>query len=139
MFDALKYQKTKFGRMHYSRKEPKVNIDGDDFIVAFSKHAIERIYDRCVAVWDKYAGYGDAFAFLNHCKRFDVISQEHKGKTKYCLTFWNKCTKGFFKYDYVLNLIENIDENKTYYYRVGYCPVGLNEQLACSTTLLTLV
>jgi len=136
IFNGMLWEKTKWGRVHYSPKKPKISIDGKEYIVAFSNHAIERICDRCAKNWTMYAGAGDAFAFLNRYSKFEIVKTTHNDETQYFLGLYDRCEKGFANYAYVTEILKEYESNKKYYYRVGYCPVGFSDDFASAKTLL---
>jgi len=111
---------------YYSRRKPTVEVDGKRYVVAFSKHAIDRIGERISSRWLTYAGLGDLYSFFDECVFFETCTL-HKN----CLgfTFYDICgDKRFFKYQHVEKVlgIENLDPKKGEpYYRVGYCPADL--------------
>jgi hypothetical protein len=123
--------------VYYSQLKPKVLIDNNEYIVAFSRHAVERICERCVGQYDHYAGAGDAFAFLSSCSKFDVIPQGPNGNRNYLITFYDSCVPGFTEYKYLKGVKDDVNDYREYCYRVGYCPVSLNQGFASSKTLLT--
>ena len=137
IFDALLRHKTEWGYVYYSQLKPKIVIDDSEYIVAFSRHAVERICERCVDQYDQYAGAGDAFAFLSQCSEFEVIPQGSNGNRNYLISFYDMCTPGFAGYKYLKGVKDDLNEDKNYCYRVGYCPISLNEGFVSSKTLLT--
>ena len=137
IFDALLRHKTEWGYVYYSQLKPKVVIDDNEYIVAFSRHAVERICERCVGQYDHYAGAGDAFAFLSCCSKFDVIPQGPNGNRNYLITFYDSCDPGFTEYKYLKGVKDYVNDDREYCYRVGYCPVSFSDGFASSKTLLT--
>ena len=137
IFDALLRHKTEWGYVYYSQLKPKIVIDESEYIVAFSRHAVERISERCVGQYDQYAGAGDAFAFLSNCSKFDMIPQGSNGNSNYLITFYDMCSPGFAAYDYLKGVKDDVNGDREYCYRVGYCPISLNDGFASSKTLLT--
>lgn len=136
-FDALLSCYSKYGKIYYSRREPKVNIEGQYYTIAFSRHAIERFCQRTVGDPYSYGGNGDAFAYLSYCKRYDHHSREWNGKNKHYLSFYNDCKNGFISGSFAREILtkEHI-RNNSHAYRIGYLPVGLWNGFACSATLL---
>jgi hypothetical protein len=45
-FTSLQQKKTPNGTLYYSRHQPKIEIAGEELVVAFTGHAIERICER---------------------------------------------------------------------------------------------
>jgi hypothetical protein len=135
-FDGLLSKRTKYGTIYYSSLKPKVKIEGNEFIVAFTRHAIERICDRCVADWRMYAGAGDVFSYIKKCNFFEVIKPSDSSKKNF-ITFYDGCTEGFFNFNYVTEVLGSYEPNKNYFYRVGYCPVGISGEFVSAITMLT--
>jgi hypothetical protein len=135
-FNGMFWEKTKWGKIYYSKLKPKVTIDGKEYIVALSRHAIERICDRCVGLWKRYAGAGDAYGLISRYTKYDVI-ETYKGREKqYFLTFYEKCNKFYSSYHYVKEVLKDYDPDEQYYYRVGYCPIGFSDDFVSAITLL---
>jgi hypothetical protein len=133
-FRSLLTAKTSGGTAYYSRRKPTLNVGGDERIVAFSQHAIERICDRTVGNWRSYAGSGDAFAYLNNCVFFEAC-EVRSGEILF--TFFNECSPGFFSHTYAQEVVGELDPRQRYYYRVGYCPAVVEGDLIKAVTLLT--
>ena len=136
-FYALKKMHTPQGFGYYSPKEPKVAINGKDYKVSFSRHAMERIGERCVSNPLSYSGAGDVFAYLSHCSYFEYVEIEKDGNPFPAITFYDNCTKGFVSYDYVKYLVQSPGFGMKYYYRLGYCPVAIYKDFARAITFLT--
>ena len=136
MFDGLNWKKTPWGKIYYSDSKPKVKIDGAEYTVAFSRHAAERIGDRCVDDPMSPTGAGIVFQIMKTCVNFDVVETDYNGKKQYFLTFFENCYKGFSPYNYVTEVLEDYDPTKQYYYRVGYCPIGFYDDFVSAITLL---
>ena len=137
-FISLRETRTSRGSRYYSRFEPKVRFDGRDYIVAFSRHAIERITERTVGDWRSYLGAGDAFAFLAQCVYFEPCTVLEGRTPKPAVTFYDSCYLVSKKWAYVTKIFEGaVDYGSPPYYRVGYCPVDLENGFAMARTLLT--
>lgn len=73
-FDFLAKTKRDTGWGHYSRNEPKVTINGAEWIVCFSEHAIERIVERSNFEEQlTYAHYFDCAFYLRSCVYFEPV------------------------------------------------------------------
>lgn len=128
---------------------PRIQLGADKQkrLVAFSEHALERICERTVYDWRTYAGQGDAFAFLDNCVYFEDCTNV-RGEPSFVV--YNSCVPHFHSWNYVEHVLGkpkptagdafgDIVEatNRTrFYYRVGYCPVTIHDDLALATTLL---
>jgi len=137
-FQNLRVKESKkYGEIYHSPLEPKIEIDGNQYIVAFTKHTIERICERVVLEWDMYRGLGDAFAYLYKCTFFEVCKLRDG---QLALTFWDICGEPPFwhsSYIYKVLGVENFDRrNGDAYFRVGYCPILIEGNFAIAKTLL---
>ena len=125
------------GTIYYSRRKPTLEIDGVRKIVAFSKHAIDRICERIKPRWKtSYAALGDIFAFLDQCAYFERCDL-HGGQLGF--TFYDGCDKEFIQYSYVEDVLgeENLDPKAGKpYYRVGYCPAVVEGEFVKAKTFL---
>lgn len=137
IFRSLLRHRSKFGYVFYSSLKPTVTIENESYIVAFSRHAVQRICERTVFDWQSYSGSGDAFAYLERCIKFDVITNIENKFGKKLITFYELCMPGFSNMTYVEEVLKHSNNDKEYCYRVGYCPIGLNDNFACAITLLT--
>jgi len=136
-FNGMYWKQTQWGRIYYSHIQPKVEIDGKEWIVAFTRHAIERICDRCTANWKTYAGAGDAFAFISNCSQFYSCKSSHFNKEQDYITFFDMCSEGFTSHQYLTEVLNDYEPDKNYFYRVGYCPVGFSGKFVSAITMLT--
>ena len=59
---------TSFGNVYHSQMRLKIEHDGHDCIVAFSKHAITAICDRFKPDYLTYSGFGDAHALFSYLR-----------------------------------------------------------------------
>ena len=136
-FDALLSRHSKYGKIFYSRRAPKVVINNQEYTVAYSRHAIERYCQRTVGDPYSYGGSGDSFAYLAYCNRYDHHAREWNGKNKHYLSFYNDCKNGFVSGSFAREILaKEYIRNNSHAYRIGYLPVGLWNGFACSATLL---
>lgn len=134
IFRSLQEAKGPGGTIYYSRFKPRLNMDGERKIVAFSQHAIERVCERIVPRWYTYTGLGDAFAFFDQCIQFQR-SDLPDGQLSF--TFYDQCRKGFFTWKYVEEVLgESTQDDGHYYRRVGYCPAVIEGDFVKAKTLL---
>lgn len=131
---ALRDVNTRGGTAYFSPWEPSVRLDGKDWIVAFSRHAIERICDRAVGDWKSYAGWGDVFGFLHNCLYFEPL---RLSKRDVGFSLFQECRRPCFSYYYAEQILGRLNPKNTYYYRVGYCPVVYHGVFVTAKTLLT--
>lgn len=136
-FDSLLSCYSKFGKIYYSRRKPQVNIEGKDYTVAFSPHAIERYRQRTVGGDGySYRGTGEAFAYLSYCNRYDHHSSEWNGKQQHYLSFYSDCQEGFVNGEFARRILEKDIPDYSHACRIGYLPVRLWRGFACAATLL---
>jgi hypothetical protein len=74
-FNFIPRVKRDTGWGYYSPNEPKVTINGAQWIVCFSEHAIERIVERsCFSQQLTFAHYWDCFAYLEGCVYYEPVT-----------------------------------------------------------------
>ena len=136
-FDSLLHAKGSGGTVYYSRKRPTIEIDGENKVVAFSKHAIEATCKRIKPRWRTYAVLGDLFGFLNHCVYFER-SDLDRGQLGF--TFYDGCGQPlFWQHRYIVDVLgeENVVPGMgECYYRIGYCPSIIEGGFIKAKTLL---
>jgi hypothetical protein len=133
-FRSLRTVKAPGGTIYHSRFKPIIDISGQRKIVGFSQHAIERICQRIVPRWHTYLGMGNAFAFFDQCVQFDR-SDLRDGQLAF--TFYDQCRKGLSSWRFVEEVLgEDTEDDKHYYYRVGYCPAVIEGDFINAKTLL---
>ena len=135
---GLKKSNSSQGKIYYSFLKPKVEIDGNEYIVAFSKHAIEQICRRINPVLMNYFSLGDIYAYLEENTYFEICTLRDGNPA---ITFWDLCvSKEFWHYRvYVEEVLgkENLILGKgNPYFRVGYCPIAFDGEFVVATTLL---
>ena len=134
---------------YHSRRLPRMRFGTDmrEWLVSFSKHAMERICERTVYDWRTFAGQGDAFAFLDNCIYFEDCT-DSRGEPSFVV--YNSCAPHFHNWGYVEHVLGTPSSRtgdssgdiarevagSRFYYRVGYCPVTFHGDLALATTLL---
>jgi hypothetical protein len=132
-FRSLLRVKTSGGTAYYSPRKPRLRIDGQERIVCFSRHAIERIYERSVYDWRKFGGSGDAFCVVDNCVCFDDCSEQVGFP---CFTFYNTCKPGLPYGELPALLLGEGEPAKRAYYRIGYCPAIAEGDFVKAKTLL---
>jgi hypothetical protein len=126
------------GTIYFSRRKPTVKLEGNERIVAFSRHAIERICERLKPDYIQYASAGDIHAFFNNCIYFEPVTL-HGNQPAFAL--YDFCyDDSFASYQtYVKGVLgeENLDPSLgKAYYKVGYCPVAFEGNFAKAKTFL---
>jgi len=136
-FKALHKTRAFGGAAYYSWHKPQIEFEGRTYTVAFSRHALERVAERCAVDPSSYVGSGDVFAFIAKCTYYEPCILDNDGQLIHGFTFYEYCSPGFHSWRYVDNLIDNPSNEEKYIYRVGYCPVDLSGDFAKARTLLT--
>jgi len=133
-FRSLRRHPGPGGTIYYSRHRPTIEIDGQERVVGFSRHAIEQTCKRISPRWFRYAGLGDAFAFFDQCCHFERYDLHRE---QLAFTFFDRCAKGFFSAGYVVNVLgRDVEPNDRFYFRVGYCPAVIENDFIKAKTLL---
>ena len=136
-FYSLLSHKHNGGTLYYSRRETKVEFNGREYVVAFSKEAIQRIGERTVHAPLSYTGVGAYFAFMDLCLNYEPCDLRDGGPA---ITFFDYCAERMWSFNYVRNVLgeENLDPTLGQpYYRVGYCPTVLvDDRFVLAKTLL---
>lgn len=137
-FSSMLSQRGAAGTIFYGRHKPTIDLDGKQWTVAFSRHAIERICERLNPRYIQFAAAGDIHAFFSRCVYFEPV-RLYGDQPAFAL--YNMCgIKPFVQYEtYVKSILgeENLDPTKGRpYYRVGYCPVVFEGEFAKAKTFL---
>jgi len=134
IFRSLRRDKGQYGTLYYSRHKPTVLVNGEQKVVAFSIHAIQRICDRVYPRWRNYLGLGDAFALFDQCLEFEVCNL-HGGQVGF--TFFENCAKGFWNEAVAREVLCNdFHEDQGYAVRIGYCPAQVEGEFIKAKTFL---
>ncbi len=70
-FRSLECIKSVWGNVYFAPHRPQIVIDGQNAIIAWSTHSIERICERLVPGWKSHMGLLDVFEILYECRWFD--------------------------------------------------------------------
>lgn len=137
LFRSLARKAGRNGTIYYSRRKPTIDINGARKIVAFSKHAIERICERLTPRWNaSYGALGDVFAFLDQCLHFEPC-RLYGGQSAF--SFFDAIYEGSIQQLYVTKVLgkENLNPKLGRpYYRLGYCPADIEGDFFRARTLL---
>jgi len=138
-FRGLNHIRVDRQTFYCSKYKTKINIKGKDYIVAFSKHAIDRTCER-IAIEDyhNYAGLDDMYSYFELCNYFEFVELSDGSPAFTC---WDRCgdSGSFWHHSYAENITNGESRkhpNETVYWRVGYCPIVLVEEYALAKTLL---
>jgi hypothetical protein len=112
---------------YFSPRLPKVDIDGVNYVVAYSKHALHSIAERAVFSLKNYLSYEKIFEWVYSYRYFETYK---KG-----ILLWGPCQKGFFS-EVIGSSILGKDIKTTSYYKLGYCPIVKCGNLAVVKTFL---
>lgn len=133
-FDALLSMHPPGGTMYYSIDMPKVKIKGTEYKVSFSRHAIDRIFDRTLFSRD-YTGLINTSHYLSSEVKYEFV--ELPGN-QLGLSVFEDCLPDSFSEEYPKQMlgIESIESGQ-YKYRLGYFPVTIVKGFVKAITMLT--
>lgn len=132
----LEHTYTSIGGVYYSPHYPTVDLHDGQKYVAFSKHAILQMCDRIVPAWShSYVGLNHVFGFLYECVYFEPLTLPN-GQIGFSL--WNSCRRvGHEFWEKVKALAGATEEERDQaYYRVGYCPSVIDNDMLIAKTFL---
>jgi hypothetical protein len=101
--------------------------------VSFSQHAIKQLGERLTHDPASYDALGDIFAYLYACTYFEALTLYYEQDG---FTFYDICSRGYFAFRYVTDILGKDDTSTQYYYRLGYCPVEEESGFFLAKTLL---
>lgn len=133
-FGFLDRVKRETGWGYYSQHKPTVTINGADWIVCFSDHAIERIVERCnFEERVTYPHYMDCANYLNGCVYFEPVSMaDGQPAIRLFMTDELSCNVGRYR-EYLRKIAGIEDVNglpDTPASVLGYCSVDCKGQFA---------
>lgn len=133
-FGFLDRVKRETGWGYYSQHKPTVTINGADWIVCFSEHAIERIVER--SSFEErvtYTHYMDCANYLNGCVYFEPVSMaDGQPAIRLFMTDELNCNDGRYR-EYLRKIAGIEDVNglpNAPAYVLGYCPLDCKGQFA---------
>lgn len=131
---SLCHEKTEGGTAYFSPHRPTIQTDFGPKVVAFSNHALERTRERTVRNPFDYDGNIHSVGFIVSCDYFEPCEIP---RSDYAFTFYNDCyMRGSVFHEYAEAVLNSMDVDKHYYYRVGYCPAVIAGDLLVAKTLL---
>ena len=136
-FRGLLYKSTPKGLAYYSPKCPLIGIDGCDYIISYSNHALERMSQRCIGDQMTYAANGDLFAYLYEKNKIEACEVFFNDKIIPAIALYKECMPGFASYQYAIQVAEDDSRMNVYYHKMGYIPLGIYENFARGITFLT--
>jgi hypothetical protein len=137
-FSSMLSKRGAAGTIFYGRRKPTIELDGKRWIVAFSRHAIERICERLNPRYIHYGASGDVHAFFSKCVYFEPIIL-HGNQPAFVL--YDLCHDPQFAHyrTYVKDILGEqnvVPSNGTLYYKVGYCPIVFEDDFVKAKTFL---
>jgi hypothetical protein len=133
-FLSLKQQAAPGGTIYYSRKSPKIDLNGERLIAGFSTHAVKRVCERLVEEPCTYPGAWDCFAFLDRCVHFQEVKVV---ASELWFTFYQEIES---KNSILAKMAEvfagPLPSGKAYMIRIGYCPAAVEGRFVKGITFL---
>jgi hypothetical protein len=121
--------------IYFAKHKPTILIDGANKIIAYSRHAIERICERRSPRWKTYWALGPTFELFAKCRHFETCRLSDG--TLALSPFDKVPEEGVATAHYVPQVLEQPrDPAQDYYYRLGYCPIEFRDDFAVASTLL---
>jgi hypothetical protein len=139
-FGFLDRVKRETGWGYYSQHKPTVSINGADWIVCFSEHAIERIVERS-SFEDRvtYTHYMDCVNYLDGCVYFEPVNMAN-GQPAIRLFMTDGLHGDIGPYNEYLQKITGATDVSQLpvdpAYVLGYCAVGCKGQFAKAISML---
>jgi hypothetical protein len=135
---SLRRLKTGHGTLYHSPHKPTVTIDGNPLKIAFTRHGLAQLADRIAPGWNShYIGQNYVFGFLYECVYFET-TRLLNGQPAFVV--YNSCLRiGEHIRNKMMALtgVKTNDELAPFYYKVGYCPLVIDKDLAIAKTFLT--
>jgi hypothetical protein len=137
-FSSMQRKSGEGGTIFYSHRRPTIRLQGREWKVAFSRHAIEQICKRVNPRYLTYAAAGDVHAFFSTCVWFEPVTLFGDQPA---FAMWDMCGDPVnIRHEvYVRGVLgeENMGSgNGSFYHRVGYCPVAFEDGFAKAKTFL---
>lgn len=136
-FRGLLRKSTPKGFSYYSPKCPLVKLDGVDYIISYSNHAMERMSQRCIGDHLTYVANGDLFSYLYDKNKIEICEVFHNGESIPAIALYKECVPGFSSYQYVTQVVGCGSRMNVYYHKLGYIPLWIYENFARGITFLT--
>jgi len=135
---SLSSRRTSHGTLYGSPHQPTVEFNGDSHKVLFTRHALEQMGERIVPNWNKfYIGQAYVFGFLYECVHFEPL---YLGNGQAAFAVYNSCLRAGREIRTFMRELLGVETDKelsSHYYRVGYCPLTLDKDMAVAKTFLT--
>ena len=135
---SLRSGKTEHGSVYQSPHRPTVQLSGKNHEVVFTRHALQQLSSRMLPDWgSSYIGQAYVFGFFYECVYFEVVELNNGDLAT---VVYNSCLRaGERLRNFMCELMNVADENAlaNHYYKVGYCPIVVDDGLAIAKTFLT--
>lgn len=121
----------------YSKLKPRIKIEGKRYIVAFTQHMIDRVYERTAIDQKNYTSLGDIFSLLAAYNPHHLeLCTLNNGQP--AISFWGPCGKPpFWHSQYIPNVLGKlVPGDGEAIFRLGYSPIVLHDGFAVAKTLL---
>lgn len=121
----------------YSKLKPRIKIEGKKYIVAFTQHMIDRVYERTAIDQKNYTSLGDIFSLLAAYNLHHLeLCTLNNGQP--AISFWGPCGKPpFLHSQYIPNVLGKlVPGGGDALFRLGYSPIVIHDDFAVAKTLL---
>ena len=130
-----------WGTTYYSRYKPTIDFEGKKYVVGFSTKALKRVCERRGMDPLRYADLGEAYAYFEDCQYFEPCTLRDGNLA---FSFFDECSHHSPQLASSQRLLsekilspKEVDPTKgKLYYRVGYCPIVLDQGFAKAKTFL---
>jgi hypothetical protein len=129
--------------VYHSRARPTVSIRDQEHVVCFSMHALQRIRERAAPESLGCTKWQRAFGIVDGCVYYEPVVLTNNA---HAFTFYIDLANKQHEQDntsavWPATVFDNVigkgnGMGKSWYYRVGYCPIEINSDYAVAKTLL---
>lgn len=126
------------GTAYYSPLKPTITVNGEKKIVAFYRHAIERIGERRFANRNYYSTIGQFHSFLRYYTYYETakLKPSERNPEGLAFTAYERCMEDFPSMRHVTEILGDVEDKEKYIYRIGYFPFIIYKDFAVAPTLL---
>ncbi|MBW4463607.1 MAG: hypothetical protein KME47_25695 [Nodosilinea sp. WJT8-NPBG4] len=136
-FDSLLRGQMRGQTFFYSKLKPRIKIEGKKYIVAFTQHMIDRVYERTAIDQKNYTSLGDIFSLLAAYNPHHLeLCTLNNGQP--AISFWGPCGKPPFWHSHYIPYVlgKLVPGGGDALFRLGYSPIVLHDDFAVAKTLL---
>lgn len=135
---ALEKESGAFGTVYYTQQKPTVTFSGQEYVFAYSRHAVDALCKRLKPDRLNYGTAGDLAAYFQKCSYVEPVTL-YPDQPGFLLYDW--CIEPrFSQYEFYVKRILGEDavdwKGGIPYYRLGYCPVVFENGFAKAKTFL---